>query len=378
MDFGLNEGQQMLKTSAREFLERECPNLYVRDMEKSSKGYTEEIWSKLVELGWLGLVIPEKQGGLEMNFLELALILEEMGRVNFPVPYFSTVLLGGMTILEADNKQHNDKFLPMIAEGKTMFAMALTEPTATWAPSGIDTIATPKGNDQYILNGTKLFVSDADTADYFIVAARTSKLKNPEKGITLFIIPSNSKGITETSLKTVASDHQSELVFENVLVPAYTILGKKDEGWAIIRKVLQYAAVGKCAEMIGGAQKVLDMTLDYVKQRKQFGNPIGSFQAIQHHCANMATDVETSKYITYQAAWKLGTGSEASIEAATAKAWVSEAYKRICALAHQCHGAIGFTKEHDLQLYTRRAKAAELAFGNADFHLEIVAQSIGI
>lgn len=377
MDFGLNEGQQMLKTSAREFLERECSNLYVRDMETSSQGYSEEIWNKLVELGWLGLVIPEKQGGLEMNFLELALILEEMGRVNFPGPYFSTVVLGGMTILEAGNKQHNDEYLPMIAEGKAIFSMALTEPTASWAPSGIEATAKQKGN-QYILNGTKLFVSNADTADYFIVAAKTSDSKDPEKGVTLFIVPSNSKGISETSLKTVASDHQSELVFENVTLPTSTILGEKDAGWPIIRKILEYAAVGKCAEMIGGAEKVLDMTIDYVKQRKQFGNPIGSFQAIQHHCANMATDVETSKYITYQAAWKLGTGSAASIEAATAKAWVSEAYKRICALAHQCHGAIGFTKEHDLQLYTRRAKAAELAFGDTDFHLEIVAQSIDI
>ncbi len=375
MDFGLNEGQQMLKTSAREFLERECSNLYVRDMEKSSKGYSEEMWNKLVELGWLGLVIPEKQGGLELNFLELALILEEMGRVNFPGPYFSTVVLGGMTILEAGNAQQKDEYLPLIAEGKAIFSMALTEPTASWAPSGIEATAKQK-DDQYILSGTKLFVSNGDTADYFIVAARTSDYKDPQKGITLFIVPSNSKGISETSLKTVASDHQSELVFENVILPTSTILGEKDAGWPIIQKILEYAAVGKCAEMIGGAEKVLDMTIDYVKQRKQFGNPIGSFQAIQHHCANMATDVETSKYITYQAAWKIGTGSEASVEASTAKAWVNEAYKRVCALAHQCHGAIGFTKEHDLQLYTRRAKAAELAFGNADFHLEIVAQSM--
>ena len=271
MDFGLNEGQQMLKTSAREFLERECSNLYVRDMEKSSKGYSEEMWNKLVELGWLGLVIPEKQGGLELNFLELALILEEMGRVNFPGPYFSTVVLGGMTILEAGNAQQKDEYLPLIAEGKAIFSMALTEPTASWAPSGIEATAKQK-DDQYILSGTKLFVSNGDTADYFIVAARTSDYKDPQKGITIFIVPSNSKAISETSLKTVASDHQSELVFENVILPTSTILGEKDAGWPIIQKILEYAAVGKCAEMIGGAEKVLDMTIDYVKQRKQFGN----------------------------------------------------------------------------------------------------------
>ncbi len=377
MDFGLTEAQQMLKTSAREFLERECPHTYVKEMEESEKGYTPEMWRKLVELGWLGLVFPERYGGLDMNFLDLALLLEEMGRANLPGPFFSAVVLGGLTILEAGNDAQKEEFLPRIAEGQIIVTLALTEPSASWEASGVETKAERTG-DGYVINGTKLFVPNASVADYLIVAACTDASDDPEKGITLFIVPSSAQGIGQTLLKTVASDRQSEVVFKDVSVPSSAVLGKVDGGWPVVEKVLQYGAAGKCAEMIGGAEAVLEMTVDYVKQRYQFGRPIGSFQAIQHHCANMATDVETSKYIAYQAAWKLGKGLDTSTEVATAKAWVSDAYKRVCALAHQCHGAIGFTKEHNLQLYTRRAKAAELAFGDADCHRETVAEAIGM
>ncbi len=377
MDFGLTEGQQMLKTSAREFLDRECPHTYVRAMEESERGYTPEMWKKLADLGWLGLVIPEKYGGLQMNFLDLSLLLEEMGRANLPGPFFSTAVTGTMALLEAGTEAQKASLLPKIAEGSAVFTLALTEPSATWEASGIAATAVKKG-DSYAINGTKLFVPNAHVADYLIVAARTRQLKDVKKGITLFIVPATSKGIHQTLLKTVASDRQSEVVFRNVSVPAENVLGESDNGWPVVEKLIQYGAAGKCAEMIGGAQKVLEMTVDYVKQRKQFDKPIGSFQAIQHHCANMATDVETSMYVTYQATWRLGEGLEASQQVATAKAWVSDAYKRVCALAHQCHGAIGFTKEHNLQLYTRRAKAAELAFGDADFHRESVADAIGM
>ena len=188
----------------------------------------------------------------------------------------------------------------------------------------------------------------------------------------------DTPGIQQTLLKTIASDRQSELVFNNVSVPSSALLGELNQGWAAIEKVLAWGAVGKCAEMVGGGQQVLDMTVEYAKQRVQFGRPIGSFQAIQHHCANMATDVEGSRYITYQAAWRLSENLPAENEVAMAKAWVSDAYRSVCALGHQCHGAIGFTKEHSMQLYSRRAKAAELMFGDSDLHLETVAKSIGL
>ena len=374
MDLGLSEAQQMLKNSAQEFLEAECPDTYVREMEDDERGYTAEMWQKLAEQGWLGLIIPEKYGGVELEFQDLIILLEEMGRHMLPGPYFSTVVMGGMSIMEAGTEDQKQEYLPRIAEGQIIVTLALNEPSGRWDAEGIQLTA-DKSGDGYVLNGTKLFVPNAHVSDNLVVAARTGE---EDTDISLFIVSSRAKGVTQNLLKTIASDRQSEVVFEKVEVPSSALLGEKNAGWATIEKVLQWGAIGKCAEMSGGGQEVLDMTVEYAKQRTQFGRPIGTFQAIQHHCANMATDVEGAKFITYQAAWKLSEGLPAEREVAMAKAWVSEAYRRVCALGHQSHGAIGFTKEHNMQLYSRRAKAAELAFGDADLHLEKVAEIIGL
>ena len=374
MDFGLSEAQQMLRSSARVFLEAECPDTFVRAMEEEERGYTPEMWRKLAEQGWLGLIFPERYGGVELGFLDLSILLEEMGRVLLPGPFFSTVVLGGMAIMDAGSDAQKQEFLQGIAEGQILVTLALIEPDARWDASGVRTTAVRDGDD-YVINGTKLFVPNAHVSDYLIVAARTGEA---ETDITLFILPKDTDGVGQTLLKTIASDRQSEVVFENVQAPASAVLGQVDDGWATVQKILHWGAVGKCAEMVGGGQQVLDMTVEYAKQRVQFGRPIGSFQAVQHHCANMATDVEGSRYITYQAAWRLSEGLPSESEVAMAKAWVSAAYGRVCALGHQCHGAIGFTKEHNMQLYSRRAKAAELAFGDSDHHLETVAQTIGL
>ncbi|MDA0768901.1 MAG: hypothetical protein BZY79_02110 [SAR202 cluster bacterium Casp-Chloro-G4] len=374
MDLGLNEAQQMLKNSAREFLDAECPTTYVREMEEDERGYTQEMWQKIAEQGWLGLIFPEQYGGIGLNFLDLSVLLEETGRVMMPGPLFSTVVMGGMTVLDAGSEEQKQELLPQIAEGQLIVTLALTEPSARWDAHGVETTATQSGGG-WTISGTKLFVPNAHVSDTYVVAARTG---DGEKDISLFLVPRNTGGVSQTLLQTIASDRQSEIVLDNVSVPASALLGQVNKGWDTIEKVLAWGAIGKCAEMVGGAQEVLDMTVEYVKQRTQFGRPIGSFQAIQHHCANMATDVEGSRYITYQAAWHLSEGMPAKQEVAIAKAWVSDAYRRVCDLGHQCHGAIGFTKEHNMQLYSRRAKAAEVAFGDSDFHLEAVAQAIGL
>ncbi len=374
MDLGLNETQQMLKNSAREFLQAECPDTYVRAMEEDERGYTPEMWQKIAEQGWLGLIFPEEYGGVGLSYLDLSVLLEETGRALLPGPLFSTVVMGGMAILDAGSEAQKQELLPQISEGQLIVTLALTEPSARWDAEGIETTATPDG-DGWRINGTKLFVPNAHVSDTFVVAARTG---DAPTDITLFLVPRNTDGVTQTLLKTIASDRQSEVAFENVSVPASAALGEVNKSWDTIEKVLAWGAIGKCSEMVGGAEQVLEMTVEYAKQRTQFGRPIGSFQAIQHHCANMATDVEGSRYITYQAAWLLSEGEDSAQEVAMAKAWVSDAYRRICALGHQCHGAIGFTKEHNMQLYSRRAKAAELAFGDTDFHLETVAANIGL
>ena len=374
MDLELTETQQMLRTSARTFLEAECSTTHVREMELTDHGFSADIWQKMSDLGWLGLTIPETYGGAELGFMDLVILLEEMGRYMLPGPFFSTAVLSSLAIIECGDDKQKEEYLSRIAAGQIILAMALTEPSATWDPSGIQLRAATDG-DTYTLNGTKLFVSDGNVADYLLVVARTG---SETTDISLFIIPTKYEGLNQTLLKTMASDNQSEFTFENVKIPKMNLLGKENESWPAIQKIIQWGAIGKCAEMAGGGQRVLEMTVEYAKQRTQFGRPIGSFQAIQHHCANMATDVETAKFITYKAAWTLSQGLNADKEVAMAKAWVSDSYGRVCALAHQSHGAIGFTKEHDLQLYSRRAKAAELAFGDSDFHLEKVAPLIGL
>ena len=209
-----------------------------------------------------------------------------------------------------------------------------------------------------------------------IIAARTSSNNGSADGITLFLVPAGSPGLTVERMNTIGSELQFEVRLEGVTVPASSILGDAGAGWPVAERAVQRATVGRCLEMLGGAAAVLDMTVDYVKQRTQFGRPVGSFQAVQHHCAQMATDVEGSKNVAYQAAWRLAEGVPAQREISVAKAWISEAYRRVCATAHQCHGAIGFTKEHDLQLYTRRAKVHELSYGDANHHKELVIQHL--
>ncbi len=377
MDLGFDESQQMLKTLAREFLEQECPTTLVRAMEEDERGYTPELWSKIAELGWLGLTVPEQYGGLGLSYFDLALILEEMGRAMLPGPFFSTVVLGAMTLMEAGSDDQKQEYLPKVANGEAILTMALTEPTATYEPSGIHTTAKADGSD-YVLNGTKLFVPDAQVADAMVVVARTAESGDAPQGITLFLVGANNPGITITPLKTISGDKQAEVELKDARVPASAIIGQVDQGWDTISRVLDLAAVGKCAEMLGGADRVLEMTTDYVKERVQFGRPVGSFQAVQHHCANIATDVEGCRYVAYQAAWRISERLPAEREVAIAKAWVSDAYRRVCALGHQSHGAIGFTKEYDLQLFTRRAKAAEVAYGDTDFHREQVAVGMGL
>jgi alkylation response protein AidB-like acyl-CoA dehydrogenase len=377
MDLGLNEEQEMLRESARDFLQKECPKQLVRRLDESNEGYSPELWRKMAELGWMSLVFPEKYEGSERNFLDLAILLEEMGYNIVPGPFFSTVVLGGLTILTAGSEEQKTEFLPQIARGEMILTLALTEPSASYDAVSVKTKAVAR-NGGYVIKGTKLFVINANVANYILCVARTKETKNPEDGITIFLVDAGSPGLECTLLKTLARDKQCEVVFDNVTVSEKSIVGKRDEGWPIVKDILQKAAVAKCAEMVGGAQAALDMTVNYAKERVQFGRPIGSFQAIQHYCANMAMDVGGSRFVTYKAAWKVSEGLPAALDAAIAKAWVSEAYGRVALSAHQIFGAIGFTMDHDIHLYYRQAKAAEMIFGGGDFHRAVVARELGL
>ena len=375
MDLGLSEIQQMLKNSAQEFLSQECPLTLVRELEEEPKGYTEELWRQMVGLGWTGLAFPEEYGGTGGSFLDLAVLLEEMGKALVPGPFFSTVVLGGLTVMDAGNEEQKRQILTDICDGQIRLTLALTEPSATYEPWGVETTATKQGND-YVLNGTKLFVPDAHVADLLLVVARTSAGPNPAEGITVFLVSRDGAGISVEVLHSIASDKQCEIVLDGVTVPASSVLGPVDQGWPVVQRAMERAISGKCMEMLGGADAVLEMTLEYVKQRTQFGRATGTFQAVQHHCANMATDVEGCRNVAHQAAWSISEGLPSQREVSLAKTWTSQAYRRVCATAHQCHGAIGFTKEHNLQLYSRRAKGMELAYGDVNFHKESFLQQM--
>ncbi|MBM3154171.1 MAG: acyl-CoA dehydrogenase [Chloroflexi bacterium] len=377
MDLGLSEQQEMLKKSARDFLQKECPKQLVRQLDASDTGYSPELWKKMAELGWLGLAFPEEYGGNGGSFLDLAVLLEEMGYSILPGHFFSTVVLGGLAILAAGSAQQKKSLLPKIAAGELILTLALTEPSAKYDAVSIKTRATAQ-NDEYVINGTKLFVPDANVAHYMLCVTRTQSKKNAEGGITVFLVDSKSPGIKCTLLKTLARDKQCEVIFDNVHVPKENIVGKLNKGWPIVSDILQKATAAKCMEMVGGAQAALEMAVNYAKERVQFNRPIGSFQAIQHYCANMVTDVDGSRFIAYKAAWKVSEGLPATYDVAVAKAWTGEAYARVTLLAHQIFGAIGFTMDHDIHLYYRRAKAGEISFGDGDFQRAIVAQELGL
>lgn len=377
MDFGLSEEQEMLKTSARDFLQKECPKQLVRQLDESNEGYSPELWRKMAELGWMGLPFPEKYGGGGGSFLDLVVLLEAMGYNVVPGPFFSTVVLGGMTIFAVGNEEQKKELLSKVAGGKLILTLAMTEPNARYEAASVKTTAALH-DGKYVINGTKLFIQDANVADYLLCVARTKTTGKPENGITIFLVNSKAPGVKYTLLKTLARDKQCEVVFDNVAVPKENMVGGLNRGWQIVQDVLQKAVVAKCAEMVGGAQAALDMAVAYAKERVQFNRPIGSFQAIQHYCANMVSDVDGSRFVTYKAAWKVSEGLPATMDVAIAKAWTGAAYSRVTLLAHQIFGAVGFTMDHDLHLYYRRAKAGEIMFGDGAFQRAIVAHELGL
>lgn len=378
MNFGFNDEQELLRSTARKFFENECGSDTVRRLMETPEGISPDLWTKIAEQGWLGLVFPEAYDGLGLGLVDLVVLMEEMGRAVVPGPYFSTVLLGGLAVLEAGGEAQKKEWLPKIAAGDKRVALAWMEPSAQLGPAGVTLTATEKGG-RYTLSGTKLFVHDAHTADALVVAARTRPGAGAE-GVSLFLLPRDTSGLRVTLLPTMDQTRKlCEVTCVDVVVGADALLGPAGAGWAPLARVLDRATVALCAEMCGGAQKVLDMTVEYAKIRQAFGRPIGSYQGVKHRAADMLVDVENAKSITYYAAWALDEGAaEAPLAVSMAKAYVSDAFRRVAAAGIQLHGGIGFTWEHDLHLYFKRAKGSEFTFGDATHHRERVAQLVNL
>ena len=372
MDFGFNEEQVMLKRMARDFLEAEWSETLVRETLRGDEGYSPGLWRKIADLGWLSMVFPEQYGGTGSSFLDLAGLYEEMGRALFPSPHLSTVVLGGLTILDAGSEEQKAEFLPKIAKGELILALALTEPDsswdgAAWEAKGVTVPATADGDD-YVIDGTKLFVHDAHIADCFLCATRTKDSGAPEAGITLFLVDAKSPGISCTVLKTTAGDKQSEVIFNKVKVSKKNMIGALNGGWAPLRKTIQRGAVLLCAEMVGAGEKLLEMSVDYAKTRIQFESPIAINQQVQEMCVQMLIRVSGARNLTHQAAWKMSENMPCDYEIALANAWTSDGYDMTCLLAHDVHAGVGYmTKDHVLPLYDRKGKSQQDYLGNSAY-----------
>jgi alkylation response protein AidB-like acyl-CoA dehydrogenase len=376
MDFGFNQEQELLRATARKFFESECTSEFVRARMAEPAGVTDQFWAKLAEQGWLGLIYPEEYGGAGLGFVDLTVLMEEMGRAVMPGPFFATVLLGGLAILEAGSAAQKTEWLGKIGAGQARATLAFTESNARWDAAAV-TATAREGGGRFTLSGTKLFVLDAHLADVLVVVARTRESSRPEEGLSLFLVP-RAHGVDVKLLPTMDQTRKlCEVTFNDVTVSADALLGPKDGAWAPLSRVLDRATVALCAEMCGGAQRVLDMTTDYAKIRVAFGKPIGSYQGVKHKAADMLVEIENAKSLTYYAAWAMDENvPEAPLAASMAKAYVSDAFRKAAGTGIQLHGGIGFTWEHDLHLYFKRAKSSEFTFGDATWHRERVAQLI--
>jgi len=378
MDIGFTEEQELLRDTARKFLDSQCPTKFVREMMATDAAVTEEFWRRLADNGWLGITYPEDAGGSGLGLVDLVVLMEEIGRAVMPGPYLATVLLGGAAIAAAGSPEQRRDWLPRIAAGELKATLAVTEPNARWDAAGI-TAPARETRGGFALSGTKMFVPDAHLADVLVVAARSRDGSTMEDGVSLFLVPKDMPGLAIRRLPAVDETRKlCEVRFDNVAVPTSALLGELHRGWAPLQQVIDRAAVALSAEMCGAAQRVLEMTVDYAKLRVAFGKPIGSYQGVKHKCADMLVEIENAKSLTYYAAWAVDENeADAPLAVSMAKASASDAGRKVCAAGIQLHGGIGMTWEHDLQLYLKRAKAGEVAFGDASWHRERVAQLMG-
>ncbi|MBA7505983.1 Acyl-CoA dehydrogenase [subsurface metagenome] len=377
MNTTFTEEQTMLRKSTADFLVEKYPETKVREIEESDTGHDPEIWRGMAELGWMGLVIPEEYEGMGMTFQDLSIVLEEMGRNIAPGPFFCTVLEGAYPILDAGSEEQKKEFLPKIANGELIFTLALLEADGIYDASGIAVKAVPKGDD-FVINGTKLFVEQAINADYMIVVTRTKEGASPEDGVTLFIVDAKTSGIHCEVIPTIGMEKLCEVSFKDVAIPKKNILGELDKGWPIVSKVMERAAIAKASESLGAMDGIVPMTTDYLKDRVQYDEPLAQFQALQHIMADMFISLTTSKYLVYEAVWMESEGLPCAKEVAMAKAYVNQNYKELSRLMIRLYGANGTHREFKPGLYYRRAKASSIAFGDTGFQRERIARAIGL
>jgi alkylation response protein AidB-like acyl-CoA dehydrogenase len=356
MQFGLSESQQMLKDNARKFYAGECPMEEVRRLMETDTAFDAGLWAKMAEQGYTGIIFPEEFGGVGLGKVELALLMEEAGRALLPGPLFSTVALAGAVIDSIASAEQKKKYLAPICSGDARSTVAFLESNASWDPADIQMVG---ANGQ--LSGEKLFVTDAAVADFIVVVARNGVFAVAAKAAGMKITPMNGLDLTRKLYHVEFHNTPCEKIGDA----------------SAIAKAIDVATIALVAEMVGGMQRTLDITVEYAKMRKQFGKPIGMFQAVQHQCADMYLETESSRSAAYYAAWALEENApDASAAVSIAKMYASDAGRNVGNRGIQVHGGMGFTWENDVHLYYRRAKSSETAFGDSTFHRERIARLV--
>jgi alkylation response protein AidB-like acyl-CoA dehydrogenase len=377
VNFNYTEQQNMLRTMAREFLAGECPKSRVRELEKDGKGYDPGTWKRMAELGWMGLHLPEEYQGSSADLMDLVVLMEEMGRNILPGPFFPTVVLAALPIMDFGSKAQQARHLPRIAGGETIWTLAVNEEPSDSRFARIRTSVRPS-DGAYVLNGKKTLVPYANVADYMLVLARMRKGSALEKGLTLFIVDMKEPGIEIAIIPTITGETLCHVKFKNVLLSADDMLGTAGTAENMVRQLLDKAALLKCAEASGACQAVLEMTIAYAKDRQQFGKPIGTFQVIQHRLVDMLMQVDGLQHLVRQAAWLMSTGADCSVQIAMAKVKANTVYQCVALDGIKIHGAIGFSIDHDIGLYYRRVLASRFLPYDTGHYIEKVAEGIGI
>lgn len=371
MDLSLSESQQMLKQVARSFMEREAPKDAITALQRSETGVQPELWQQAADLGWLGLLIPTEYGGAGASLTDAAVLYEELGRGPLPGPFFSSAVLGALTLLEAGSEAQKRALLPAVAEGRQLLTVAITEPGNSWGPRGVQLRAEPRDGG-YLLNGVKLFVADAVAATQLIVAVRSGAGENE---LNLLLVDASAPGVSSRLLPGFIG-WQGEVRFENVQVPASALLGAENAGWPALERAIERALPVLCAYEVGGSQAVFDMSVAYSQTRVQFGVPIGRFQRVQDHIIRLVNHLDAARWTTYHALWKLDSGRPATADVHMAKAVASEAYLEACNAAHEVHAGVGSAREYGLVAHTQMSRTLFHVLGDPKWHKRRMADAL--
>jgi len=367
LDLSFSDFDEMLMKAGVDFLRRETPKLVIHELLDSETGCTETIWNKAAEMGWLGIIIPDKYGGMESSMVSAGALFETLGTAPLPGPHFSSAILGSLVVLAAGSEDQKKTILPEVVKGNITLGLALTEADYSWEPNVIETTAEQKDGGM-VLNGLKLHVLDAAAATHFSVVAKTGDNDDPALNISLFLVDRNTRGVSVRRLPGFLSGRAFDVKFDNVAVSPSDLLGEKDNGWPSLKGAIMKATPVLCAYKVGGCKAVLDMALEYSRGRVQFGRPIGRFQRVQDMLIEIVNLLDGARWTSYEALWKLDTQRDADESIHLAKVVASEAYYQACTLGHQVFSGLSYSEEHSLSFHTRTSRHLYNYLGDPAYH----------